>query len=41
MERRSALTARVRERYGLSRRESEEVQSWEEFRPFRGEVFVL
>ena len=41
LERGSALIARIRERCGLSRREATEVQSWEEFRSFRGEVFVL
>lgn len=38
MERRSGLTARVKERCGLGRRETVEIQSWEGFRALRGEV---
>ena len=41
LERRSALTARIKERYGLGRRVTVVVQIWEEFRSFSGEVFVL
>ena len=40
LEKRSGLTARIKERCGLSRRETAEVQVWEEFRPFRGRVHV-
>ena len=40
LERRSALTASI-ERYGLGRRETVVVQSWEEFRSFSGEAFIL
>ena len=39
MERRSGLTAIIREMCGLSIRKTVEVQSWEEFRPFQGSVF--
>ena len=40
LERTSDLTARIRERCILSRRETVEVQSWEEFRSLRGRVLV-
>ena len=41
MEKRSsALTARIRERAGLKRRETCEVQVWDTLREFQGEVFV-
>ena len=36
----SALTARVRERSGLGRRETVEVQRWDVLRAFQGKVFV-
>ena len=38
--RNSALTARIRERAGLKRRETCEVQVWDTLREFQGEVFV-
>ena len=34
------MTARVRERSGLSRRETVEEQRWEALQVFRGRVFV-
>ena len=40
MERRRGLAARIRERFGLGRREAVEAQSWEEFRSLRGQVYV-
>ena len=40
MEKRGGLVARIKERRGLGRRETAEVQSWEEFRALRGRVYV-
>ena len=40
LERMSGLTARIKERCGLKRRDTVEVQVWEEFRPFLGRAFV-
>ena len=36
----SGLTARIKERCGLGRRETAEVQVWEEFREFKCKVYV-
>ena len=40
LERRNGLTARIKERCGLGRRETVEAQSWEEFRALKGSVLV-
>ena len=36
----SSLAARIKERCGLSRRETAELQEWEEFRQLKGRVVV-
>ena len=40
LEKRSGLTARIKEKCGLSRREMGEVQVWEEFKFLKGKIFV-
>ena len=40
LEKRSGLTARIKERCGLGRRETAEAQVWEEFKVLRAEVHV-
>ena len=40
LEKRSGLTARIKEKRGLSRREMGEVQLWEEFKFLKGKIFV-